>query len=131
MSKEDEEKTTCYKDHEAFCYTKMPFGLKNAGAAYQHLVDSIFTKQIGRNIEVYMDDMVIKSPDEEKLLEDVEETFKTLEKVKPKLNPIKFTFGVEEGHFLGYYITRQGIQPSPAKVDELMETPPPNTLRNA
>lgn len=131
MNKEDEEKTTFYTDHGAFCYTKMPSGLKNARGTYQRLVDSIFAKWIGRNIKVYMNDMVIKIPDEEKLIEDVEESFKTLEKVKMKLNPYKCTFGVEEGQFLGYHIAKKGIQPSPVKVDELMETPPPNTLRYA
>lgn len=75
--------------------------------------------------------MVIKSPDEAKLLEDIEETFKTLEKVKTKLNPGKCTFGVEKRQFLGYYVTRQGIQPDPVKVDEFTKTPPPNTLRDA
>ena len=131
MSKEDEEKTTFYTDHGTFCYTKMPFGLKNAGATYQRLVDSIFAKQIGRNIDVYVDDMVIKSPNEEKMLQDIEETFKTLEVAKMKLNPAKCTFGVEEGQFLGYYVTRQGVQPSPIKVDEFIETPTPNSLRDA
>ncbi|XP_052624863.1 uncharacterized protein LOC128132371 [Lactuca sativa] len=105
-SKEDEEKTAFYTDHGMFCYTKMPFGLKNAGETYQRLVDSIFAKKIGRNIEVYVDDMVIKSPNEEKMLQDIEETFKTLEVAKMKLNPAKCTFGVEEGQFLGYYVTR-------------------------
>ncbi|XP_052621664.1 uncharacterized protein LOC111883765 [Lactuca sativa] len=109
----------------------MPFGLKNAGATYQRPVDSIFAKQIGRNIEVYVDDMVIKSPNEEKILQDIEETFKTLEVTKMKLNPTKCTFGVEEGQFLGYYVTRQGVQPSPTKVDEFIETPTPNSLRDA
>ncbi|XP_023737239.2 uncharacterized protein LOC111885192 [Lactuca sativa] len=131
MSKEDEEKTTFYIDHGTLCYTKMPFGLKNARVTYQCLVDSIFAKQIGRNIEVYVDDMVIKSPNEEKMLQDIEETFQTLEAVKMKLNPTKCTFGVEEGQFLGYYITRQGVQPSPTKVDEFIETPTPNSLRDA
>ncbi|XP_023733535.1 uncharacterized protein LOC111881373 [Lactuca sativa] len=105
-------------------------GLKNAGTTYQRLIDSIFAKQIGRNIKVYVDDMVIKSPDDKKLLEDVEETFKMLEKVKMKLNPRKCTFGVEEDQFLWYYITTKGIQ-SPTKVDELMEVPSPHTLRDA
>ncbi|XP_023758475.1 uncharacterized protein LOC111906920 [Lactuca sativa] len=131
MSKEDEKKTTFYTDHGMFCYTKMTFGLKNVGATYQRLVDSIFAKQIGRNIEVYVDDMVIKSPNEEKMLQDIEETFKTLEVTKMKLNPAKCTFGVEEGQFLGYYVTRQGVQPSPIKVDEFIETPTPNSLRDA
>ena len=106
MSKEDEERTTFYTDHDTFCYTKMLFGLKNAGATYQRLVDSIFSNQIGRNIEVYVDDIVIKSQDETNMLRDVEETFRTLEKVQMKLNPGKCTFGVEEGQFLGYYVTR-------------------------
>nr|KAJ0216727.1 hypothetical protein LSAT_V11C300147310 [Lactuca sativa] len=131
MSKEDEEKTTFYTDHGTFCYTKMPFGLKNAGATYHRLVDSIFAKQIGWNIEVYVDDMVIKSPNEEKMLQDIEETFKTLEVAKMKLNLAKCTFGVEEGQFLGYYVTRQGVQPSPSKVDEFIEMPTLNSLRDA
>ena len=111
--------------------TKMPFGLKNTGATYQRLVELIFAKQIGRNIKVYVDDMVIKSPHEDKMLQDIEETFCMLERVKMKLNPSKCTFGVEEGQFLGYYVTKQGIQPSLVKVDKLMETPPPGTLRDA
>nr|KAJ0218881.1 hypothetical protein LSAT_V11C300127070 [Lactuca sativa] len=131
MSKEDEEKTAFYTDHNTFCYTKMPFGLKNAWATYQRLVYSIFAKQIGRNIEVYVDDMVIKSPNEEKMMQDIEETFQTLEAVKMKLNPAKCTFGVEEGQFLGYYVTRQGVQPSLTKVNEFIETPTPNSLRDA
>ncbi|XP_023743054.1 uncharacterized protein LOC111891220 [Lactuca sativa] len=131
MSKEDEEKIAFYTDHGTFCYTKMPFGLKNVGATYQRLVDSIFAKQIGRNIEVYVDDMVIKSPDEERILQDIEETFQTLEAVMMKLNPDKCTFGVEEGQFMGYYVTRQGVQPSPTKVDEFLETPSLNSLRDA
>lgn len=64
-------------------------------------------------------------------MDDVEETFKTLEKVRMKLNPVKCTFGVEECQFLGYYITKKGIQPSPTKVNEFMEVPSPNTLRDA
>lgn len=74
----------------------MPFGLKNAGENYQRPIESLFAMQIGRNIEVYVGDMVIKSPDEKKLLDDVEETFKTLENVKMKLKPSKCTFVVEE-----------------------------------
>lgn len=103
----------------------MPFGLKNVGATYHSLVDSIFAKQIRRNIEVYVDDMVIKSINEKRLLENVEETLRTLEKVKMKLNPRKCTFDIEEGQFLGYYITKEGIQPSPVKVDELRDVPSP------
>ncbi|GJX99268.1 reverse transcriptase domain-containing protein [Tanacetum coccineum] len=60
LAKEDEEKTAFYTEQGTYCYTKMPFGLKNAGATYQRLVDSTFQSQIGRNLEAYVDDMVIK-----------------------------------------------------------------------
>nr|KAJ0227097.1 hypothetical protein LSAT_V11C100041210 [Lactuca sativa] len=66
MSREDMENKAFYTDHDTFCYTKILFGLKNTGASYEHLVGSIFSNQIGRNIEVYIDGMVIKSPEEEK-----------------------------------------------------------------
>ena len=74
----------------------MPFGLKNAGATYQRLVDKAFDKQIGRNLEVYVDDLVIKSHSEADILRDMEETFSTLRKINMKLNPKKCTFGAEE-----------------------------------
>ncbi|GKF09070.1 reverse transcriptase domain-containing protein [Tanacetum coccineum] len=61
MAESDEEKTTFHTSHGVYCYTKMPFGLKNAGATYQRLVDKAFDSQVGRNIEVYFDDLVIKS----------------------------------------------------------------------
>ncbi|GJZ26125.1 reverse transcriptase domain-containing protein [Tanacetum coccineum] len=64
MAREDEEKTAFYTEQGTYCYMKMPFGLKNAGATYQRLVDSTFQSQIGRNLEAYVDDMVIKSKDE-------------------------------------------------------------------
>ena len=80
----------------------MSFGIKNAGATYQRLIDRRFVDQIRRNIVVYVDNMVIKSHNEETLLHDVEETCKTLAKAHMRLNPAKCTFGVGEGQFLGY-----------------------------
>ncbi|GJT64981.1 reverse transcriptase domain-containing protein [Tanacetum coccineum] len=71
MAREDEEKTAFYIEQGTYCYMKMPFGLKNAGATYQRLVDSTFQSQIGRNLEAYVDDMVIKSKDEKDLLADI------------------------------------------------------------
>ncbi|GJT79368.1 reverse transcriptase domain-containing protein [Tanacetum coccineum] len=79
-----------------FCYTKMPFGLRNAGATYQRLVDRAFHKQKCRNLKVYVDDLVIKSRTEDEVVRDIEETFKTLREINMKLNPKKCTFGVEE-----------------------------------
>ncbi|GKA12287.1 reverse transcriptase domain-containing protein [Tanacetum coccineum] len=89
MAKEDEEKTAFITSQGIFCYSKMPFGLKNAGATYQRLVDRAFQKQIGRNLEVYVDDLVIKSRTEEEIIRDIEESFKTLRQINMKLNPKK------------------------------------------
>ena len=94
MNREDEAKTTFHIENGTFCYHKMFFGLKNMGATYQRLMDKIFADQIGRNIEVYIDDMVIKSRNEETLLHNVEETIKMLAKAQMKLNLDKCTFVV-------------------------------------
>ena len=72
----------------------MPFGLKNAGATYQRLVNQIFNKQIGRNMEVYVDDMLVKSKEEESHLDNLKETFETLRQYNMKLNPTKCAFRV-------------------------------------
>ncbi|GKA70678.1 reverse transcriptase domain-containing protein [Tanacetum coccineum] len=80
MAKKDEEKTVFHTDEGVFCYTKMPFGLKNAGATYQRLVDTIFEGKIGRNLEGYMDDMVIKSKRELEMIKDVKEILLTLKR---------------------------------------------------
>lgn len=87
MARENEEKTVFYAGGSIYCYTKMPFDLKNAGATYQMVVDKVFQKQIGRNLEVYVDDMVIKIR--------IEETFRTFKLIKMKLNPKKGSFGVD------------------------------------
>ncbi|GJZ16576.1 reverse transcriptase domain-containing protein [Tanacetum coccineum] len=89
MAESDEEKTAFHTSHGVYCYTKMPFGLKNAGATYQRLVDKAFDSQVGQNIEVYIDDLVIKSHTEAEMLRDIDETFHTLHKINMKLNPKK------------------------------------------
>ncbi|GJW98320.1 reverse transcriptase domain-containing protein [Tanacetum coccineum] len=86
MAKEDEEKTAFITSQGIFCYSKMSFGLKNAGSTYQRLVDKAFQRQIGRNLEVYVDDLVIKSRTEEEIIRDITETFKTLRQINMKLN---------------------------------------------
>ncbi|GJZ55010.1 reverse transcriptase domain-containing protein [Tanacetum coccineum] len=122
MAEEDEEKTAFITNQGIFCYTKMPFGLRNAGATYQRLVDKTFHGQIGRNLEVYVDDLVIKSRTEDEVVRDIEETFKTLRKINMKLNPKKCTFGVEEGMFLGYQVNTKGIKICPDKKSDFLWT---------
>ena len=78
MAEEDQEKTTFFTSQGLYCYKIMPFRLKNARATYQRLVNRIFRKQIGRNVEVFMDDMLVKSKEELTHLDDLKETFATL-----------------------------------------------------
>ena len=78
MAEEDQEKTAFVTSQGLYYYRVMPFGLKNAGATYQRLVNQMFKKQIGRNVEVYVDDMLIKSKEEEDHLDDLKETFNAL-----------------------------------------------------
>ncbi|GJY74049.1 reverse transcriptase domain-containing protein [Tanacetum coccineum] len=113
-----------------FCYTKMPFGLRNAGATYQRLVDKAFYKQIGRNLEVYVDDLVIKSRTEDEIVRDIEETFKTLREINMKLNTKKCTFEVEEGMFLGYKVNSKGLKVCLDKVDDVLSLPSPKCLKD-
>ncbi|GJS81625.1 reverse transcriptase domain-containing protein [Tanacetum coccineum] len=117
MAEEDEEKTTFHTNQGVFYYTKMPFGLKNVGATYQRLMDKAFEKHISRNLEVYVDDLVIKSHTEHEILKDVEETFCNLRRINMKLNPKKCTFDAEEGAFLGHVVSMKGIKACPEKTE--------------
>nr|GEV66404.1 hypothetical protein [Tanacetum cinerariifolium] len=129
LAEADEEKTAFHTEHGVYCYTKMPFGLKNAGATYQRLMDKAFEGQIGRNIKVYVDDLVVKSYTEAEMIRDIEETFRTLRKVNMKLNPKKCSFGLAEGVFLGYVITPEGIKPCPDKTTAVLQLPSPRTVK--
>ncbi|GKD37186.1 reverse transcriptase domain-containing protein [Tanacetum coccineum] len=129
MAEQDEEKTAFHTSHGVYCYTKMPFGLKNAGTTYQRLVNKAIDRQIGRNLEIYVDDLVIKIHTETELLRDIEETFRTLRKINMKLNPKKCTFGAAEGMFLGYMISPEGIKPCPDKTEAVLQLPSPRTIK--
>nr|GEX33374.1 hypothetical protein [Tanacetum cinerariifolium] len=87
LAESDKEKTAFHTSQGEYCYTKMPFGLKNAGATYQRLVDKAFHNQISQSIKVYVDELVFKSHAEAEMLRDVGETFRTLRKINMKLNP--------------------------------------------
>ena len=113
MAEEDQENTAFITSQGLYCYKVMPFGLKNAGATYQRMVNKMFSQQIGRNMEVYVDDMFVKSKEELTHLDDLEETFATLKKHKMKLNPSKCVFGVASGKFLGFMVSQREIEANP------------------
>ena len=94
----------------------MPFGLKNAGATYQRMVNKVFQSQIGRNLEVYVDDMITKSKQVSEHAADLRETFITLRKHQMQLNPDKCVLGVTGGKCLGFLVDERGIEANPDKI---------------
>jgi hypothetical protein len=127
MARCDEEKTAFHTYVGVFCYTTMPFGLKNAGATYQRLMDKTFKEHIGKNLEVYVDDLVIKSNHENKMLADIAETFTTLRKYNIKLHPCKCSFGMEDGKFSGVVVTKDGFKANPEKVEAILKMTSPSS----
>uniref|UniRef100_A0A2N9EQY5 Uncharacterized protein n=1 Tax=Fagus sylvatica TaxID=28930 RepID=A0A2N9EQY5_FAGSY len=129
MDEGDQEKTSFITSRGLFCYKVMPFGLKNAGATYQRLMNRMFHDQIGRNVEVYVDDMLVKSKEEDGHLDDLRETFQTLRKYQMKLNPSKCAFGVYSGKFLGFMVSQRGIEANPDKIKAILEMQPPKNTK--
>ena len=129
MDEEDQEKTAFITSQGLYCFKVMPFRLKNAGATYQRLVNKMFNKQIGKNMEVYMDDMLVKSKEELAHLDDLRETFTTLKQYQMKLNPSKCVFGVVSGKFLGFMVSQRGIEANPEKVQAIINMVSPKTIK--
>jgi hypothetical protein len=129
MVEVDQEKTSFITDQGLYYYKVMPFGLKNAGATYQRLVNKMLEKQMGRNVEVYVDDMLVKSVHAPDHVSDLKETFDTIRRYEMKLNLSKCTFGVSSGKFLGYLVSRRGIEANPEKVRAILEMQPPRTMK--
>src|SRR4051812_5239468 len=130
MAEEDKEKTAFITDSGTYCYKVRPFGLKNAGASYQRLVNKLFKEQIGRNVEAYVDDFLVKSKKMEDHIRDLCETFQVLWRYQMKLNPSKCMFGVHSGKFLGFMITSRGIEVNPDKIQAIINMTAPKTLHD-
>ena len=121
MAEENPEKIVFITSQGLYCYKVMPFGLKNIGTTYQRLVNKMFSKQIGRNMEMYVDDMLVKSKEELAYLDNLKETFTTLKQYQMKLNPSKCAFGVASGKFLGFMVFQKGIEANPEKVRAILD----------
>jgi dsDNA-binding SOS-regulon protein len=106
----------------------MTFGLKNAGATYQRCMQACLGDQICQNIEVYIDDIVVKTKNAATLIDDLRETFDNLDRYKIKLNPKKCFFGVPGGQVLGYFISARGIEANPLKIKAILDMEPPKNL---
>ncbi|KAL2250014.1 UNVERIFIED_CONTAM: Retrovirus-related Pol polyprotein from transposon opus [Sesamum indicum] len=129
MAEEDQNKTSFVTETGIYCYKVMPFGLKNAGATYQRLVNRMFKDQIGKTMEVYVDDMLVKSSRSEDHVVYLEQTFATLRKFRMKLNPMKCTFGVAGGKFLGYLVSERGIEMNPEKIEAILKLKSPTNIK--
>ncbi|XP_018453727.2 uncharacterized protein LOC108824849 [Raphanus sativus] len=125
----DREKTAFITDRGTYCYKVMPFGLKNAGATYQRLVNRMFADKLGSTMEVYIDDMLVKSLRAEDHLTHLKDCFTTLNEYGMKLNPAKCTFGVMSGEFLGYIVTQRGIEANPKQISAILDLPSPKNSR--
>ena len=126
LTLEDREKTTFISPDANYHYIVMPFGLKNVKATYQWMMTRMFRDKIKRTIEVYIDDMVVKSKQEVQHMEDLQGVFEVLRQHKLRLHVEKCTFGVGAGKFLGYLITGRGIKVNPNQIEVVKRLKPPS-----
>ena len=122
---DDQEKTSFVTPTRNYHYKVMPFGLKNAGATYKRMITRMFEPQLGKNIEIYIDNMLVKSKVESDHVNDLENIFDILRTYKLRLNTSKSSFGVGSGKFLGYMITHRGIEVNPDQIKAInnLQTP--------
>jgi len=116
LAPDDQEKTAFMTPIGNYHYKVMPFGLKNAGSTYQRMMTRMFEPQLGKIIEIYIDDMVVKSKRVSEHVSDLGAIFAILRKHRLRLNASKCSFGVGSGKFLGYMVTHRGIEVSPDQI---------------
>ena len=124
LALDDQEKTSFVTPVGNYHYKVMSFGLKNTRSTYQRMM-MMFESQMGKNIEVYIDDMVVKSKIVSEHIRDLANIFKILRGHKLRLNASKCSFGVGSGKFLSYMVTRRGIEVNPDQVRAINNLQPP------
>ena len=126
----DQEKTAFLTPIGNYHYKVMPFGLKNVGSTYQRIMTRMFEPQLSKSIEVYEDDMVVKSKVVSKHVGDLKAIFDILREHKLCLNASKCSFGVRSGKFLGYMVTHRGIEVSPDQIKAIHNLQPPQNPKD-
>ncbi|WJZ81086.1 hypothetical protein VitviT2T_000944 [Vitis vinifera] len=129
MSPEDMEKALFITRWGTYCYRVMLFGLKNTRATYQRSVTTLFHDMMHRDVEVYVDDMIVKSRDRTDHLSALESFFERIRQFRLRLNPKKYTFGVTYGKLLGYMVSERGIEADPDKIRVILDMPTLRTER--
>jgi hypothetical protein len=126
----DQEETAFIIPFGAYCYTTMSFGLKNAGATYQRAIQAYFKRQLNKNVEAYVDNVVVKTRNFNTLIADLEETFASLREYRWKLNPNKCVFGIPSGKLLGFIIIHRGIEANPEKISAITNIRAPTYIKD-
>jgi hypothetical protein len=129
MKESDQLATSFITPFGMYCYTTMPFGLRNAGATYQRCMNHVLREHIGRTVEAYVDDIVVKTRKASDLLSDLEVTFMCLRAKGVKLNPEKCVFGVPRGMLLGFIASERGIEANPDKIAAITNMGPIKDLK--
>ena len=129
MHSPNAEKTSFITPHSLYCYNVMPFGLKKEGATYQRLVTKMFRPLLGNTMEVYIDDMLVKSKQRPDHATHLQQTFDLLREYGMKLNPLKCAFRVNVGRFLGFMVTERGIEANPAQLQAILQSPAPTSKK--
>lgn len=129
MNPMDASKTSFMLNHDKYYYNVMSFDLKNVGATYQRLTDALFPHQIGRNVEVYVNDMIVKTTYGHSHVDDLEDILQSVRRHDMSLNPAKCSFGVHAGKFLDFILTRRGIEANPNKFQTLIDVRSPTNVK--
>jgi ribonuclease HI len=129
MKESDQLVTSFITPFGMYCYTTMPFGLRNAGATYQRCMNHVFREHIGRTVEAYVDDIVVKTRKASDLLSGLETTFKCLRAKGVKLNLKKCVFGVPRDMLLGFVVFERGIEANPEKIAAITNMGPIKDLK--
>ena len=126
----DKIKTTFITEWGMYCYKVMPFGLKNTGATYQRAATTLFHDMMHKEVEVYIDDMMVKSKMREGHFEALDKFLARLKKYNLRLNPKKCIFRVTSGKLLGHIVSERGIEVDPNKIKAIQEMPVPKTEKD-
>ena len=129
MVASDMTKTAFITDDANYFYKVMSFGLKSTGATYQRLMDKVFSHIMGKCVEVYIDNMVVKSPSHDQHAQDLSTVFFALRQYNLRLNPEKCVFGVDRGKFLGFMLTQRDIEANLEKFNAIIEMRSPNNVK--
>lgn len=130
LAERDRRKTAFSVNNGKYEFCRLPFGLKNAPSIFQRTIDDILREDIGKTCQVYMDDVIIFSPDEKSHLEHINNILRKIEKAGMRISVQKSRFFRTEVSFLGFIVTTEGIKTCPDKVRDIIEFRVPESLKS-